>query len=1452
MTFWLTFNTMAADLPELFGTVIYNTSFSDSNQPVGYYSIGEDGTTRLIQKGPNAKYGGVRIGNIYYTVYYSSFFGQAYIKVKGYDVETWDVVAEINTDDKRLIAPGGIAFDPVSGFCYAIGWNEEGDGLQLTKLQFDGNNVTVATVAALEGEWNSIACGPDGQLWAISTEGYYQGEGAQASYVCDASYLNKLNKKSGAVTRVGDTGQKPAYMSGACIDPKSGRMFWNLCPADEKGYLCELDLATGRAEVLFAFEQDDQIVGLYSPMAKAADKAPAECSRVDVSFENGSFEGSLTLTAPRLLFDGSQPAQGERLYINVTANGNRIARSETEWGAEVTIPLYLTQGGKYDFSVFASNDTGNGPAQNFHKVWVGPDTPLKPEPKLRYADGEMIVEWEPVSQSLNGGWMDPAALTYTVRRADNSIATTGLSQCYFSEPVEDPAYVITHRYTVEAVCGALSSGPAATNTVTLGSKEPPYKVDFTRDGFTGFTILDINGDNRTWTLEQSNNRTWVQYNKTLAMDDWMITPPLRLEEGKAYVVSFRAYNNSNTTTETLEVTWGTVPTPEGLGKVLLEPTPITGKDEGALVFTGRIVPEVSGIHYIGFHGMSEPDQFRMYVDRIEISEGMSAAGPAKVSDLKAVAEESGELKATVSFTAPTLAMDGSPVGNLERIEVMRNNTLIHTLENPLSGAPYSITDLLETYGEAKYEVVAYNDHGEGDHAVATAFVGFDLPVGVSNLTASRTLNEGEVRVAWTASACDIRGRKFPEGKVQYALFIEGDEAPLVTGISSAEHIFQAAEPDQQVFVRCVVVPYTSAGQGEMAMSNRVVVGTPYDGLEEKGQFGRYAWAVSKEGGAEWSLYTDNLIGGIEAADGDNQYFACYGNAVDKYGSLTSGLVSLAGMSRPMLSFQTFNISDGTNPDINELEISIKDSESDEWTVVEHKSIAEIAGSNEIGWYDCRVPLEGFEGKTVQVQFTATTKHYRYTALDAVRIADLHDIDLGIISFSTPTRVKGGSAFTVSATIRNFGSLPVESFSVEITSGYVILASGDFGALPPGETLKAEFNLDMPAYIESGLPISAKATVPGDGNNDNNISNEIFVRAIDPGLPKPSGLAAAVTGSGMQLSWTQPALPGNEATAYSNGVPFTEDFESGEPWCDSFGEWLFDDGDGAAVGGFKGVHLPDITAGETAGSFWVWDQDTADNTDASFAAHSGRKYLFSLFRYDNGPADDWAISPRLNGQAQKISFWAKSYNAMYPEKVEVYYSTGGLDTSDFIKIEDAGDNTVEGTWTLYEADLPTGAEYFAIRSCAPGAFMLMIDDVTYTPGTGTSGKLTLEGYNLYRNGLKLNHVPLTSTSYTDATINPGITNAYAVTAVYSEAGESGASHTEWTPESIAATPFDADIVVYTSGHTLHVKAPAGTTLSIIDSLGRRVAQEESSGHDVFRLPGGIYMVQAAGNTFKTIL
>ncbi|MDE5749159.1 MAG: hypothetical protein K2H87_00145, partial [Duncaniella sp.] len=260
----------AGDVPtNMYGSIVYSDLFTQESQ-VGLYTIPAtaDGNSELIYSGIVAGYGGVEVEGIYYTSYYDdsySWLGLIFSGVYGYDMETGEKVFSYatNGEDLSCLFPGGVTYDATTGNVYAISYTAAGNGYQFAKVEFGDNTMTVTPIAAINENFNSLAAAPDGTIYGIS---YVKGT---------KSTLVKFDKNAGTYTEVGVTGMLPNYLSSAAIDPKTGRMFWNVCAADETGTLCEVDLTTGKATLIYQFPGNDEVMGLTIPAPEAEDKAPA-------------------------------------------------------------------------------------------------------------------------------------------------------------------------------------------------------------------------------------------------------------------------------------------------------------------------------------------------------------------------------------------------------------------------------------------------------------------------------------------------------------------------------------------------------------------------------------------------------------------------------------------------------------------------------------------------------------------------------------------------------------------------------------------------------------------------------------------------------------------------------------------------------------------------------------------------------------------------------------------------------------------------------------------------------------------------------------------------------------------------------------------------------------------------------------------------------------------------
>ncbi len=1426
-----------AALPEMNGAVIFSNSWTEESAPAGIYKLpqaeGQGFTLRGLSEGTNA----VQIDEYVYSCAELSIWGFFLgISVEVIDPATWEVVATKSLSSKEYRIIDG-AYDPTTGTTYAINYDASGSALQLVKLTAsDETGYAVTPIAALEGVWNSLAVAPDGQMYGIAKNN-------------DVQYLYKIDKTNGQITEVGPTGILSQYMSSSEIDPKTGKMFWTVS-TDDAGYLAEVNLATGAATPLVNFADGEEVTSLMFPIPLADENAPAAATDLVATFTEGSLSGTVAFKAPATLFNGNA-ATGEVTYT-VYANDVVAATGTTTYGAQVSTEYTATAAGKYTFVVVMTNAAGKGPKAKT-SLFVGNGIPKAPATAtLAYADGKMNLTWDAVTESANGGYINPSAVTYTINRVVNGgepvQVVADLAATTYSETVTTPENLTSYAYTIVANYAGATSTVTKTNSVMLGEAGLPYTQDFSGDAsMQSMVVVDVNADGRTWTRQNAGTTAEpdyaarYQYHGKNAGDDWMFTPEFTMEAGKAYPVKFLVFGNSTSYKEKIEVKAGQGLTPEAMTLTLLEATEIQCKGKAnAIEYTVYLTPATSGKYSVGFHAISDADQFYLYVDDITISEGIAATAPNQPT-LATTPDANGDYKVTVTATAPTVDFAGNPVVGLTKMEISRDGNLVKTFDAPVAGQDYTFVDEMTAGGTVTYTAVAYNADGKGKPVTKTQFVGTDKPASPTNVTIAETATLGEVTLTWDAVTTDYNGNSINPAKVTYTIAEQGTSGWVAKfeGLTETSKTFMALEnPEEQDFASFAVFAVTEGGNSG-SISDMIPVGAPYTSMFESfpNQTLSYILGMQRLSGtdATWSLAGDDLC---PSSDGDNGFVAHKSNQLGGSSAIFTGKINLAGMTNPGVTFATYNIigEDSTKVDLNEYVVAAKAIEDTTWTTLKQGTVTELGAPNQ--WHKVTASLEAFAGKTVQVRIACATKVYAYTFVDDIRITSLVDQDLAAGKITAPAKAKCGTEFPVSVEVKNDGQLASPIVLVDLFANGKKVATKEVASIESGKKTTVDFTATMSALATEAMELYAVINFTADQAPANNTTAKVTVAPIVSTLPTPTELAATLESNGVKLTWNEPNLEGGAAEEV------TENFEEAESWAQEFEGWTFVDGDNSPVGGFQGKNIPGITPGTTTASFFVFDASDAATWNATFAGHSGTKYLAALFRYDDGTTEDWAITPELSGTAQTVSFYAKSYSASYPEKIALYYSTTGTAPADFVEVVAAA--VVPGEWTLYTADLPAGAKYFGIKSCATGSFMLMVDDVTFSKGSSTAN-LSLTGYNVYRNGEKINEALVEEVEYLDAAGTAEHT--YNVTAVYAEKGESAGSNSAKATNSGIADASKAVKVASAKGLVL-VSGAEGKSVQVANIEGKTIFS--GKGNAKVAVAAGVYVVKVDNKVYKLLV
>lgn len=384
-----------------------------------------------------------------------------------------------------------------------------------------------------------------------------------------------------------------------------------------------------------------------------------------------------------------------------------------------------------------------------------------------------------------------------------------------------------------------------------------------------------------------------------------------------------------------------------------------------------------------------------------------------------------------------------------------------------------------------------------------------------------------------------------------------------------------------------------------------------------------------------------------------------------------------------------------------------------------------------------------------------------------------DCDLSI-RLLTPTHVDVDEPFQVQALVTNLGAKSVNGYVVTIKLDNEEIAAFSEQDLMPNET--KTFTVPQLFGIMSPMKGHYAAQVSCDGDQDlaNNATPVSLVHVRKPATLPSLEIEAEALEGGNYITWQAPDLDRHPKRV-------NENFENANSWTPYPDGWSIIDQDGGLAGSLSdpysgaSIMLPNWEKGVDPSTWQVFDSGDTGVYDFKanyrLVAHSGDKYMASIWNYSGEENDDWLISPRLSGTAQTIRFYAKA--SSNTQSLRVLYSLDGKDAEDFIDIPGAARGQVEGEgqWTLVDnVELPDGTTYFAIRHTGCQNSMLMIDDVSFTDFGAPQG-LRIKGYRIYRDG-ELLDTTADNEYFDDDCIG---THSYAVAVDYGDQGISAASN-----------------------------------------------------------------------------
>lgn len=1392
-----------------------------------------------------------------------------------YDTETWQLVRNTMsyTANSTYVKAVDFCYDPTSDRVYGC-FIEKNFGSNISaKLKYiPASSLTESVlfepteVADLDRNLRAMACDEDGTIYGVGFDGKLYtvdkstGATTEKTSLSFPAIYDGLNEVDADLSVPGFSGSESADMVWG-----SGYIYFSCNDMYGNGYITKINIADGTMSHIYNSGYDmrppgDESFVIFNTIYFKQDKlvaanTPDVPTNVKMTGIGTTLQATLSFTMPSKDVDGGDLSGNLTYYVKTSSA--TLASGTAAPGAEVKdVKVTVPAAGKTDLLVSAASGNAESLPVTVN-AFIGPDTPVIPlDINTDVADLSVTVEWEPAYGS-NGGNTD--AVTYNVVRQPGNVAVA-TTQETSAVDIMTKEEKTQYWYEITPVAGAIT-GPVKTSRKFFVGRYfelPHFNTFDTADLFNEYPVIDNNNDGNTWWIDVRTNpqRGCAVYTAgSKVADDYLLIGPFSLKADAPYTFSATADCHSNP--ETVEVLVGTDPDKASSFKTVIVPQKFVKVSSTGTALEGRFSPETDGIYYFAIHVTSDSGR-ELYVDNVKVS-GLAAGAPKAITELAATGTKEG-VKLTGKL--PSLALNGNKAGIIA-VNIYRDGTMIATAKTGVTdGADFFYTDDTEgTDGMHSYTVAAVNAVGEGEPTSIDGYRGVDLASYPRNVRVwEDAKTPGLIHATWEPPTEGVHGGWPDPDNCTYDI----DFTAMTTGASMVKENYQGLSIDFQIpeeyYTKQDLISVTVASRngkgasGYQGNSSRHCYYGPayelpvYDSFAN-GKF-EHLWS------SERVVDNDNWDGlwdafgspatRIDAPDGDAYSYAYLAYTADIPWRGTSPRVSLEGCSKPTLAFWYY-----ITPDAKSFDLEVIDEDKLPETI----KTFDLSASNLDKWVRFELPLDKYKNsKYIQIAFTASSKVENAYAvvIDNFSIVDAKDYDLTVRGFSGPVKANVGERARFTLNVRNNGSKEVTTsdFNVVLLRNGKEVATSKGCILQTGETAPIEI-VDIPEVTDPVKNVySARIDFDKDLDVTNNNSGEVSVDIVKPTYPAPENLSAS-GGNGVTLTWKAPDPDDNPANTV------TETFDSYKPFIiDNIGDWKVVDRDGCRTS-IPATFLGPCTY-ENVGQPMAWQViDPAQANIFSWYAVSGEQ-LLAAFQANAGgspetDSDDWLISPQLCGKAQTISFMANAATSQrVPEIFDVYYSTTSDNVDDFVLLEEGVEVNATSDWTEFKFKLPKGALYFAIVHRSNGKFALLLDDIVYAPEGATTNKIVLKGFNVYRDGERVNNELIAPdvTTYHDANVEPDREYSYCVTAMW-DAGESDISNivTLNSSDALDAIVEAARPTIVAIDGAVRVSTPFAMPVAVYTASGATMASRVVDGTAVISLTPGIYIVRAGSVAAK---
>lgn len=509
--------------------------------------------------------------------------GKVYCIENGYDDETYDMVAFLETVDMT-----------------------NGNIEKICTLQAD-NKTTLYVMG--------LAINYDGEMYVLNEDGQ----------------LFNVDYPSGRSSSIGYMDYNPDeyfYQESNCLffDDNTGTLYYRMNTYDGGNELVSIDTNTA-ATTRICNLSDDKIFGGISIAYQAAEAgAPAKVGGLVITpAEEGKLSATLTWTNPSLTYGGE--ALDAITSVIIYRNGTQVGEitDATAGGQSTWTDNEIPASGKYTYTVVATNAAGNGD-RTVRKMWIGNGIPLSVTDVTLSTDGTCgRLSWKAPATGQDDAYINPEMLSYDiVRYPDEKVVASDLQATEFTDETIETLDRYSYSVTVKNDAG--TAEPVVSNSVVIGpAMDIPCEMALANSSeLDTWTIIDAdeNGHSWRWSAGYGSDLTGARVSywyDNIPANDWLITPPINFKAGSQYQLEFAAQSGTDTT-DSLEINFGTSPTVEA--QKYVEGFVVEGNEIDSIKVKLPTVDD-DCIGYIGFHCVTPQLKYYLTVAGIKVTEIIS-------------------------------------------------------------------------------------------------------------------------------------------------------------------------------------------------------------------------------------------------------------------------------------------------------------------------------------------------------------------------------------------------------------------------------------------------------------------------------------------------------------------------------------------------------------------------------------------------------------------------------------------------------------------------------------------------------------------------------------------------------------------------------------------------------------------------------------------------------------